>query len=89
MSDSERLRSPGFSVRFEKGSSSEGTISVDPGVFWVSSIEKVELRGRSIAGFGCPNRKVSPTFHAKNDVKNGNCHANFTLLGLEPCSYTL
>ena len=26
-------------------------------------------------------RKISPKFHVKNGVKNGKCHANFTLLG--------
>ena len=32
-------------------------------------------------GFGCPNRKISPTFHPKNGVKNGKFHAKFTLRG--------
>ena len=32
-------------------------------------------------GFGCLKRKISPKFHAKNGVKNGQFHADFTLLG--------
>ena len=39
-------------------------------------------RGRGWAGpYGCPKRKISPNFHAKNGVKNGKFHASFTLLG--------
>ena len=32
-------------------------------------------------GFGCPNGKFHPNFHAKNGVQNGAFHANFTLPG--------
>ena len=32
-------------------------------------------------GFGCPNRRISQTFHTKNSVKNGKVHAIVTLLG--------
>ena len=34
-----------------------------------------------LPGFRCPNRKISPKYHAKNGVINGKFDANFTLLG--------
>ena len=39
------------------------------------------LRTARFPGFGCPKRKISQIFTAKNGVKNGKFHANFTLLG--------